>query len=108
MRGNSAAYGETIMQKLAYVLAILAAASTAAVAKDLKQDNKATAPTVAAAQMTDSEMDRVTAGQGFGIGTAFDHNGQRENWSFGILTATTHSGDNPGHGVCTTGASPHC
>jgi hypothetical protein len=52
----------TIMKKLTCVLAILAAASTAAVAKDLKQDKKATTPTVAATQMTDSEMDKVTAG----------------------------------------------
>jgi hypothetical protein len=50
------------MKKIVYVLAILAAASTAAVAKDLKQDKKAGAPTVAAAQMTDAEMDKVTAG----------------------------------------------
>jgi hypothetical protein len=45
------------MKKIVYVLAILAAASTAAVAKDLKA-----APVVAATQMTDAEMDRVTAG----------------------------------------------
>jgi hypothetical protein len=51
-----------MMQKLTCVLAILAAASTAAVAKDLKQEKKATAPTVAATEMTDAEMDRVTAG----------------------------------------------
>jgi len=50
------------MKKITCVLAILAAASTAAVAKDLKQDKKATAPAVAATQMTDSEMDKVTAG----------------------------------------------
>jgi hypothetical protein len=50
------------MKKLVYVLAILAAASTAAVAKDLKQDNKAKAPAVSASQMTDAEMDKVTAG----------------------------------------------
>jgi hypothetical protein len=50
------------MKKIVCVLAILAAASTAAVAKDLKQDKKAKAPTVAAAQMTDAEMDKVTAG----------------------------------------------
>jgi hypothetical protein len=50
------------MKKLIYVLAILAAASTAAVAKDLKQGNKAKAPAVSASQMTDAEMDRVTAG----------------------------------------------
>ena len=43
------------------VLAILAAASTAAVAKDLKQDQKAPAPTVKAT-MSDAEMDKVTAG----------------------------------------------
>jgi hypothetical protein len=50
------------MKKLTCVLAILAAASTAAMAKDLKQDKKATAPTVSATQMTDAEMDKVTAG----------------------------------------------
>jgi hypothetical protein len=50
------------MKKLTCVLAILAAASTAAMAKDLKQDKKATAPAVAATEMTDAEMDKVTAG----------------------------------------------
>jgi mono/diheme cytochrome c family protein len=51
------------MKKIVCVLAILAAAaSTAALAKDLKQDNKATMPAVAATQMTDAEMDRVTGG----------------------------------------------
>ena len=53
------------MKKLTYVLAILAAASTAAVAKDLKQDKKATTPAVSATQMTDAEMDKVTAGVGY-------------------------------------------
>jgi hypothetical protein len=50
------------MKKIVYILAILAAASTASVAKDLKQDKKATAPGVAATQMSDAEMDKVTAG----------------------------------------------
>jgi hypothetical protein len=51
------------MRKSAYLLAILvAAASTAAAAKDLKRDQKATAPAVSATQMTDAEMDKVTAG----------------------------------------------
>jgi hypothetical protein len=50
------------MKKLVYVLVILAAASTAAVAKDLKRDKKATTPAVSATQMTDAEMDKVTAG----------------------------------------------
>jgi hypothetical protein len=96
------------MKTMTCVLAILAAASTAALAKDLKQDQKAPDPAVSVTQMSDSEMDRVTAGAGFGIGTAFDHNGNRTPWSFGISTATTHSGDNPGHGVCTTGQSGLC
>jgi hypothetical protein len=51
------------MRKSAYLLAIVASAvSTAAVAKDLKQDKRATAPAVSATQMTDAEMDKVTAG----------------------------------------------
>jgi len=32
------------------------------VAKDLKQDQKTTAPAVKATQMSDAEMDKVTAG----------------------------------------------
>ena len=50
------------MKKTVYLLAILTAASTAAVAKDLKQDKKATGPTASATQMSDAEMDKVTAG----------------------------------------------
>jgi hypothetical protein len=50
------------MKKITCVLAILAATSTAALAKDLKQDKKATVPAISATQMTDAEMDRVTAG----------------------------------------------
>jgi hypothetical protein len=96
------------MKKIVYALAILAAASTAAMANDLKENKKSTAPAISATQLNDAEMDRVTAGQGFGIGTAVDHNGGLTNWGFGISTATTHSGDNPGHGVCTTGASGLC
>jgi hypothetical protein len=53
------------MKTITCVLAILAAVSTAAVAKDLKQNQKAAAPTVAATQMTDAEMDKVTAGVGY-------------------------------------------
>jgi hypothetical protein len=51
------------MKTITCVLAILAAASTAAVAKDLKQDRKdSSAATVSATQMSDSEMDGLTAG----------------------------------------------
>jgi opacity protein-like surface antigen len=57
------------MTKSACVLAVLAAAvSTSAVAKDLKQDKKATnVPVVTATQMNDADMDKVTAG-GFAFG----------------------------------------
>src|SRR5262245_22887429 len=54
--------GETIMRKLVAVLAALAAATTVAVTKDLKQDKKAVVPTATANQMSDAEMDKVTAG----------------------------------------------
>ena len=65
------------MRKLVYGFAILAAAaSTAAVAKDLKQEQKA-APTVKATIMSDAEMDKISAGSapkegqvGFGEFTA--------------------------------------
>lgn len=56
------------MRKSVITLAILAAGlSSAAVAKDMK---KATAPTASATRMTDAEMERVTAGHGYGIDTA--------------------------------------
>ena len=52
------------------VLAVLAAAvSTSAVAKDLKQSKQA--PALSATQMTNSEMDKVTAGAGQGNAWAF-------------------------------------
>jgi opacity protein-like surface antigen len=58
------------MKKSVCVLAVLAAAvSTSAVAKDLKQNKQA----VSATQMTNSEMDKVTAGNNGtnGGGTGF-------------------------------------
>ena len=61
------------MKKFALcVLAVLAGAvSTSAVAKDLKQSKQA--PALSAAQMTNSEMDKVTAGNNGtnGGGTGF-------------------------------------
>jgi hypothetical protein len=60
------------MKKIVCALAILAAGSTAAVAKDLKQDKKANAPSVAATQMSDAEMDKVTAGEAGNISTPGD------------------------------------
>ena len=62
------------MKKSVCVLAVLAAAvSTSAVAKDLKQNKQA--PAVSATQMTNSEMDKVTAGAGQGHGQGGVGNG---------------------------------
>jgi opacity protein-like surface antigen len=71
------------MTKSVCVLALLAAAvSTSAVAKDLKQNKQA--PAVSATQMTDSEMDRVTAGLSFinGKGNVVENPGRGH--AFGI------------------------
>jgi hypothetical protein len=58
------------MTKSVCVLAVLAAAvSTSSVAKDLKQSKQA--PAVSATQMTNSEMDKVTAGAQGGLGNGF-------------------------------------
>ena len=105
MRGNSAAYGETMMQKLTCVLAILAAASTAAVAKDLKQEKKATAPTVAATEMTDAEMDKVTAGGGIEVGPPADVVYKPINGPVNLFM--NHTGPNPG-GTIQNPAGTHC
>ena len=83
------------MKKLTYVLAILAAASTAAVAKDLKLK-----------PMNDAEMDKVTAGQGFGVQTAGEHTGNVSHSNFGLGIAGGHAhtpGPSPGLGLCTAG-----
>ena len=63
------------MNRIAYLLVIVAATSTAAVAKESK---KSATPTVTANQMTDAEMDRVTAGLYFvnGNGQTVNNPGQ--------------------------------
>jgi opacity protein-like surface antigen len=63
------------MKKLLCALAVLAAAvSTSAVAKDLKQNKQA----VSGTQMTNSEMDRVTAGN------PGNGNGGGNAWAYGL------------------------
>jgi hypothetical protein len=92
------------MKKLTCVLAILAAASTAAVAKDLKPSSNA--PTISATQMNDAEMDKVTAGQGLGVITAGEHDANLGNSSFGLGRAGEHAnppGGVPGQGRITAG-----
>jgi hypothetical protein len=80
------------MIKSVCVLAVLAAAvSTSAVAKDLKQDRKA--PAVSATQMTDSEMDRVSAGFTFTNGKGDQVVNPGQGHAFGI-------NKNPGGACC--------
>jgi len=68
------------MTKSVFVLAVLAAAvSTSAVAKDLKQNRNTPDPTVAATQMSDAEMDKVT---GAGNAFAFGQQGPGGAWQF--------------------------
>jgi hypothetical protein len=60
------------MRKLVYAFAILAAAaSTVAVAGEIKQDQKSATPTVSATQMSDTEMDKVTAGSAADVENQF-------------------------------------
>ena len=80
------------MNKSVCVLAVLAAAvSTSAVAKDLKQNKQA--PTVSATQMTNSEMDKITAGAGLGNGQGGLGNG------FGGGTGDSGNGKGQGGGL---------
>ena len=52
------------MRKLVYAFAIIAAAaSTAAVAGEIKQDKKAAVSMVKATVMSDAEMDKISAGE---------------------------------------------
>ena len=77
------------MKKLVCVLAALAAAvSTSAVAKDIKQNKQA----VSATRMSDSEMDRVTAGDP-GNGHAYGHEGTPA-WQFNGGNARSAPGHN--------------
>lgn len=57
------------MRKLVYAFTIIAAAaSTAAVAGEIKQDKKAAAPMVKATVMSDAEMDKISAGSAPKVG----------------------------------------
>jgi hypothetical protein len=102
------------MKKLTCVLAILAAASTATLAGEIKQDKKATAPAISASQMTDAEMDKVTAAGhptllGEGNDTALVAGGT--SLFPGETNNNSHSSHVnfiPGTGVCTMGVSGHC
>jgi opacity protein-like surface antigen len=81
--------GEFFMRKSAFAIAVIAAAcSSVAFAGEVKQGKKATAP---ATQMTNSEMDKVTAGAGIGHAYAFGKE-DGKGWQFnnGIGKALGH------------------
>src|SRR5262245_44582475 len=79
----------TVMRIAIVVVAALAAATSVAVAKDLKQDKKAVAPAAAASQMSDAEMDKVTAG-GFVV-----INGEVRASPPGLEAMSMNTGPNP-------------
>jgi hypothetical protein len=76
------------------IAALTVAVSSAAFAKDLK-----------GSVMTDSEMDKVTAGDGFGLATAAANGGQAlngyDNGIFPHALGNARSPDTPGFGNCT-------
>jgi hypothetical protein len=77
------------MKKSVFVIAVIAAAcSSVAFAGEVKQDKKATAPAVKATNMSDAQMDKVTAGfssdnnglrGGGGLGNGHGHGYFRNN-----------------------------
>jgi hypothetical protein len=91
------------MKMLTCVLAILASASTATLAGEIKQNKKAAAPSaVSATQMSDAEMDKVTAGDAGIIYTPGDAqmNGLRNSPFGGAYGGLVY----PGHStVCVNG-----
>jgi hypothetical protein len=93
------------MKKLTCVLAILASASTAALAGEIKQDKKATGPAVTAAQMSDAEMDEVTAGGSIEIGPNANVPYNPNNGPVNLYINNT--GPNPG-GTIQTPVGYHC
>jgi hypothetical protein len=78
--------------KVFLIAAVAVAISGAAFAEDLK-----------GTVMTDSEMDKVTAGAGFGVGTALKHTGNASHSFTGLDTARSQSGKFVGAGLCTAG-----
>jgi hypothetical protein len=89
------------MRKSVFVLAVIGAAcSSVAFAGEVKQ-TKAAAPVVKATTMSDAQMDKVTAGNGFGILTASGINGPGNGNPMGEPGEHGKSPVMPGFGVCT-------
>jgi len=100
------------MRKSVFMLTVMAAAcSSVAFAGEVKKDN-AHAPAVKATTMSDADMDKITAGAGFGLLTVFSNNGGFANGNphlgamdhppagFGNCTAAAHGGNAPGGSLC--------
>jgi hypothetical protein len=91
------------MRKSVFVLAVIGAAcSSMAFAAEIKKD-KAHIPAVKATTMSDADMDKVTAGAGFGNLTADGMLGPGRGNPMGDPGANGKSPVNPGFGNCTAG-----
>ena len=83
------------------VLAVIATSCSIAAANDLKQDKTAVL-TVAATQMTDAEMDTVTAGAASGWQICNHHGchpvgGGGQSWHRNVSNGYIHSGGRGAH-----------
>jgi hypothetical protein len=91
------------MRKSVFVLAVIGAAcSSVAFAAEVKKD-KAHAPAVKATTMSDADMDKVTAGAGFGNLTADGTYGPGQGNPMGDPGLHGRSPVTPGLGNCTAG-----
>jgi hypothetical protein len=91
------------MRKSVFVLAVIGAAcSSVAFAGEVKQ-TKAAAPVVKATTMSDAQMDKVTAGDGFGNLTANGTFGPGNGNPQGDPGLHGNSPRTPGLGNCTAG-----
>ena len=92
------------MRKSVFVIAVIAAAcSSVAFAGEVKQDKKAPAPVVKSTIMSNADMDKVTAGAGFGNCTAAGICGPGQGNPQGEPGLHGNSGRLPGLGNCTAG-----
>jgi len=84
------------MKSLFIAVALVAACSVADAAEVKKDTTKA--PAVSAKAMTDKDMDKVTAGAGYGIQTACDNGG---TCNYPTVNDAASSRVSPGSGVNT-------
>jgi hypothetical protein len=98
---GSPVQGVSYMRKSVFVLAVIGTAcSSVAFAGEVKQ-TKAPTPVVKATTMSDADMDKVTAGAGFGLATASGLAGPGNGNPRGEPGENGNSPRMPGFGNCT-------